>query len=403
MGKKATGLKALIGEREVKMVKYADIKVVSKNNPRGVVKESDKDLKSLKSSVRRVGILQPVTVKTVGKGYELVFGYRRMAVAGALGIGTIPVVVYDKLTPEMQDLLALAENSEDARLNINPMREAKAYGALVKKFKDLKTVARATGAKVSRVESLLGLLEAPKFIQDLVEKDTLTVAVARELVDSDGDWLIKEVADVVIERLPLGASGKETQKTVNAVISEILDEDNEGESDEKEDEVDESEKPVSLGKKEKQGVADAVALKLVEAITKNEVEPDLEGRQVEFLYGVMVGFGIVEGFVPNIVDDGVKQKRRVFRMRKYVEWWLMDKAIEDQAEVFEGKDDLETLNALAETLAVDMKTPVLGKLGMIYDKMEELVEVGSKPKPKGKKKQKKVKVVGKKKRKSKVA
>ncbi len=97
--------------------------------PRQVFDEDD--LAELVSSIQEVGLLQPVVVRPLEHGFELVMGERRLRASKAAGLGAIPAIV--RPTQE-HDLLrdALLENLH--RVQLNPLEEAAAYQQMLDDF-----------------------------------------------------------------------------------------------------------------------------------------------------------------------------------------------------------------------------------------------------------------------------
>ena len=95
--------------------------VPNPKQPRQVFDEDD--LTELVESIQEVGLLQPIVVRRVTDGYELVMGERRLRATKKAGLATIPAIVRD--TAE-HDLLrdALLENLH--RVQLNPLEEAAA-------------------------------------------------------------------------------------------------------------------------------------------------------------------------------------------------------------------------------------------------------------------------------------
>ena len=77
----------------------------------------------LADSIREKGILQPLLVRRVNGGYELIAGERRFRAAQQLGMERVPVTVRDVNDNEMLEL-ALVENIQ--REDLNPLEEARA-------------------------------------------------------------------------------------------------------------------------------------------------------------------------------------------------------------------------------------------------------------------------------------
>ncbi len=91
----------------------------------------DRALHDLAASLKQSGVLQPVVVRRVGEGYQLVVGERRWRAAKLAGITRIPAVIREASDAQSLEL-ALVENL--LREDLNPMEEAEAYQRLLAEF-----------------------------------------------------------------------------------------------------------------------------------------------------------------------------------------------------------------------------------------------------------------------------
>ncbi len=76
---------------------------------RSNIRETVGEIDDLVSSIRQVGILEPLIVRPAGEEYEVVAGSRRLAAARQLGIREVPCIVHD-LDDEEAVLVSLTEN-----------------------------------------------------------------------------------------------------------------------------------------------------------------------------------------------------------------------------------------------------------------------------------------------------
>lgn len=136
--------------------------VESPTNPR----KDFGDLAELTDSIRRKGILQPVTVRKSPKGHELVFGHRRFRAAAAAGLETIPALVREMTDEEVLEA-QLIENCQ--RSDIHPMEEAEVYRQLIasKTGYDAERIAARVGKSIKYVYDRLKLLSLTKEAQAL--------------------------------------------------------------------------------------------------------------------------------------------------------------------------------------------------------------------------------------------
>ncbi len=146
-------------------------------------------LEGLIESIQQNGILQPITVRRVGEGYQLVAGERRWRAAMQLGLPTMPVVVKDLNDQQMLEV-ALIENIQ--REDLNPIEKAKAYQQLIKTFNLTQEAAAARlGQDRSTVANFMRLLDLPDEIQQIVSRGTISMGHARALLaieDKKRQW-----------------------------------------------------------------------------------------------------------------------------------------------------------------------------------------------------------------------
>ena len=88
-------------------------------------------LKTLSDSIKLSGVMQPVVVRTVASGFELVVGERRWRAAKAAGLDSIPAVIRD-LDDKTSAEWALVENLQ--REDLNPIERAEAFLGLQDDF-----------------------------------------------------------------------------------------------------------------------------------------------------------------------------------------------------------------------------------------------------------------------------
>jgi ParB family chromosome partitioning protein len=141
----------------------------------------EEDLSSLTSSIRAVGVLQPVLLRsTADEQYELIAGERRWRAARRAGLHTIPALVrtVDDLGSVEQ---ALIENLH--RSDLNPMEEAGAYQQLIEDFGlTHEQMASRVGRSRAAISNTLRLFQLPPSIQRLVIEGQLSAGHARALL-----------------------------------------------------------------------------------------------------------------------------------------------------------------------------------------------------------------------------
>ncbi len=147
---------------------------------------------SLSASIREVGVLQPILVREVDEGYELVAGERRWRAAKRAGLQTMPVLV--QRTTDAHSLeQALVENLH--REDLGPLEEASAYQQLVDEFAYThEQVAIRVGKSRTVVTNTLRLLQLPAGVQRALADGTITAGHARALLGSPDRSFQEEMA-----------------------------------------------------------------------------------------------------------------------------------------------------------------------------------------------------------------
>jgi ParB family chromosome partitioning protein len=165
------------------------------NQPR--VHFDEETLAELTASIQQIGVLQPILVRPVGSGFELIAGERRWRAAGRAGLATIPAVVRtsDDLGSVEQ---ALIENLH--RQDLTALEEAAAYQQLIEDFElTHEQVADRVGKSRSAVTNTLRLLGLPPVIQHLLADGRLSAGHARALLGTPDRALQEELARQAVE------------------------------------------------------------------------------------------------------------------------------------------------------------------------------------------------------------
>jgi ParB family chromosome partitioning protein len=137
-------------------------------------------LASLTESIRRHGILQPLSVRRVGTYYELIAGERRLRAAIAAGLTEIPCIVM-QMTDEESGLTALVENLQ--RQDLDFMEQAQGISFLMESFTlSQEQAANLLGLSQSAVANKLRLLRHCLAVQQRLRETNLTERHARALL-----------------------------------------------------------------------------------------------------------------------------------------------------------------------------------------------------------------------------
>ncbi len=156
-------------------------------NPRQPRSAFDEEaMAELVHSIREVGLLQPVVVRAVAEGFELIMGERRFRASQQAGTITIPAIVRQT---DDNDMLrdALLENLH--RSQLNPLEEAAAYAQLLEDFGCTHDeLAQRVGRSRPQISNTLRLLRLSTAVQRRVASGVLSAGHARALLgveDSD--------------------------------------------------------------------------------------------------------------------------------------------------------------------------------------------------------------------------
>ncbi|OBZ10327.1 MULTISPECIES: ParB/RepB/Spo0J family partition protein [Bacillales] len=166
-------------------------------NPYQPRKTFDEDsIKELAESIKQHGIIQPIIVRTVLKGYEIIAGERRFRASQFCGNPTIPAVVRSFTDQQVMEI-ALIENLQ--REDLNAIEVAIAYQALIDKFKlTQEELSMKVGKSRSHIANFVRLLSLPSEIKDNVSRGTISMGHARALVGIKDDKVQKELADLTV-------------------------------------------------------------------------------------------------------------------------------------------------------------------------------------------------------------
>src|SRR5215208_6517330 len=212
------GLSALIATGEgVGGLKFEELPVSAirpnSRQPRNSFPEAG--IKELAASIREVGILQPLVVRSTPAGFELIAGERRLRAAREAGLDRVPVLIRQAGENESVEL-ALVENLQ--REDLNPLETAAAYQALMDSFELTKDqLANRLGKSRAAVTNTLRLMRLPESIRTLVLAEKLSEGHARALLGLETEERMLRLAErVQAERL----SVRKTEELVRDELAE---------------------------------------------------------------------------------------------------------------------------------------------------------------------------------------
>ena len=138
-------------------------------------------LHELASSIEKLGIIQPITVRKLkDTKYQLISGERRFRASQLIGLKTIPAFIRVANDQEMLEM-ALVENIQ--RENLNPIEVALSYQRLIDEIKlTQEQCSERVGKKRTTVTNFLRLLKLPSEIQKGLSEGKISTGHARALI-----------------------------------------------------------------------------------------------------------------------------------------------------------------------------------------------------------------------------
>jgi ParB family transcriptional regulator, chromosome partitioning protein len=186
---------------------------IAKIQPNPFQPRTDFDQESLSEltrSIQEKGVIQPITVRRIDTGYQIISGERRLRATQAARLRQIPAYIIAVETDEEMLELALIENIQ--REYLNSMEIANAYQRLIDEcHMSQDDIAKRVGKDRSTVTNFIRLLKLPVKIQDGLRKDKISMGHARALIALpnerlqlrlyekilDGGLSVRKVEDIV--------------------------------------------------------------------------------------------------------------------------------------------------------------------------------------------------------------
>ena len=173
---------------------------------------SDEALQELASSIRELGIIQPITVRKLDfDKYQLVSGERRYRASKIVGLGTIPA--YIRIANDQESLeMALVENIQ--RQDLDPIEIALSYQRLIEEIQvTQEKLSDRVGKKRSTITNYLRLLKLHPIIQTGMRDGFISMGHGRALIGIEKK---KDQIDVYERIVAEGLSVRETEQLVRS-------------------------------------------------------------------------------------------------------------------------------------------------------------------------------------------
>jgi ParB family chromosome partitioning protein len=230
MGRKTTmaerkalgkGLGALIPDIEGDLVErkegalYCNLDEIQLNHyqPRSTFDKGK--IEELASSIKEKGVIQPLLVRKLKSGYQLIAGERRLRAAKSAGLREVPILIKEISGAELLEY-SLIENLQ--REDLNPIEEAEAYKKLMKDFGyTQQKVAQVLGKNRATIANQLRLLKLPEMVKKSLAQGEITIGHARCLLSLNEVQKQREAFRIVVRK---GLSVRETEKLVKRLSQE---------------------------------------------------------------------------------------------------------------------------------------------------------------------------------------
>lgn len=198
------------GGRELANLPIGDIRP----NPSQMRQKIDgDDLAELAESIKSLGVIQPIVVRPLEEGYELVAGERRLRAAKMAGLEFIPAIVVD-MDDLASSLSALVENIQ--RKDLSAIEEARCLADLLRTTGWTQVeLAKKLGRSQAALANKLRLLQLDEDVQEMVVDGKLSERQARALLSLPIE-VQREVADMIcrneVKIEDLGHTGRRRRK-----------------------------------------------------------------------------------------------------------------------------------------------------------------------------------------------
>ncbi|MBF89844.1 MAG: hypothetical protein CMG75_09390 [Candidatus Marinimicrobia bacterium] len=211
------GINALIGDsveqsQSTDSILHISINKISPNPYQPRHEFNDERLSELADSISDKGILQPITVRKLNKGYELVAGERRLRAAKKAGLKNMPAYILDVNNDADMVEMALIENIQ--REDLNVVEEAEAYSQLNKRYKlSHADIGKAVGKSRTSISNIIRLLQLPKRVIDSLKKNEISAGHARALLGLNSKVEVISIWKRILERA-------ESVRTVEELVAQ---------------------------------------------------------------------------------------------------------------------------------------------------------------------------------------
>ena len=186
--------------------------IPNRNQPRKSF--SPEEIENLSVSIRRNGIIQPLTVRRKGEHFELIAGERRLRAAKQANLRSVPCIVME-VDERGSAVISLLENVQRSQLSF--LEEAAAIETLQRYYgMRQEEIATSLGLSQSSVSNLIRLLKLESETLRLLSENSMTQRHARALLALEGEKQIEAASAVCRKHLTVS----QTEKLVKKYLDE---------------------------------------------------------------------------------------------------------------------------------------------------------------------------------------
>lgn len=194
-------------EADENTVQYIEINEIKPNEGQPRKTFDPEKIKDLANSILEHGLIQPIVVRKLPRGYEIVAGERRWRAAREADLKKIPCIVRE-LDDKENMLLAIIENMQ--REDLNPIEEAEGLEKMIKAYKlTQEEVSKSVGKSRPYISNSLRLLKLPKLVKEYLAEEKISMGHARALINIDDE---KKQIDICKRIAQEGLSVREVEK-----------------------------------------------------------------------------------------------------------------------------------------------------------------------------------------------
>jgi ParB family chromosome partitioning protein len=283
---------SVVEQIEIKMIRPSQFAIRDK------FQKSDPEFETLVNSIREHGLLQPILIRPLALGFEIVAGHRRFNACKNLRWRYIPAKIRE-LTDKQAYEIQLTENIQ--RKSMDPLEEAEAFRRYIVDFGwgGVTELAKKVGKSEEYVSHHMQLLKLPDDIKERIANRSLNVSQAIEIAQ-----IPEEKQSLIMDQI---MNSKLTVRQIRELKSVLHDDRNGGSSNDLDD-MDAS--AVASPRARGPVIAKKTYLTLKIALSRldnlinevyNTVEPDQRAEIISFLMGVRLK-------IHSLIDDSIRFK-----------------------------------------------------------------------------------------------